>query len=104
MASGCTVKWDPDRDRKLAHMPAVKGELTKEANGIAMRANAMGSAFRTEKTVDYETGEHVGGTAPRYEADKAQEFGDSSVAIAYTGNYSAMKHNHLHNALLKSIR
>lgn len=103
MASTATVTWRPDIDKTLCQMPAVKSELTREANSIAMRANAMGAGFRTERTKNYETGEHVGGKSPVYKADKARNYKGAATAMVHTANYAAMKDTHLHNTLSKAL-
>lgn len=103
MARSVVINWNPDMQKSLCQMPAVKSELTREANSIAMRANAMGAGFRTERTKNYETGERVGGKSPVYKADKAREFKDTSTAMVHTANYAAMKDTHLHNTLLKAL-
>ena len=49
-------------------------------------------------------GKEVGGTQPRYVSEKAIETQGGSVSIVHPKNYAAMKDNHLHNTLLKSMK
>lgn len=76
--------------------------LDEAVSKIAANANAMSAGFRTGIFHDHATGETRGDTQPRYAAN-VEKHGSSQVGLVYTANYSAMKDNHLHNTLLKSI-
>lgn len=80
----------------------LKETLEAEVNRIKSAANANGSGFRTENTVDWATGQRYGGTAPIYDGN-VQRKKNSTVGLVFTANYSARKDNMLHNTLLKSI-
>ena len=80
----------------------TEGAIQRIAYGIAGRANAMSAGFRTGRYYDRTEGRLKGDTKPRYESD-TQKRGKSVVGLVYTGNYAAMKDNHQHNTLLKSI-
>lgn len=80
-------------------LPTALGDAVSQ---IAGRANAIGSGYRTGIWHDHASGEKRGGTQPVYEGD-VQRRGRSQVGIVHPGNYAAMKDNHLHNTLLKSI-
>ncbi len=70
--------------------------VSRVTDKAAANANAMGAGFRTKKH------RGVGDTAPEYGHD-TRRFGKGPVGIVYTGNYAAIKDNHLHNTLLKSL-
>lgn len=96
------VKLDENAPEKIYKLPQTKGALTKYANEIASSANSLGAGFRTKKV--HIDGKEVGGTQPRYVSEKAIETKGGSVAIVHPKNYAAMKDNHLHNTLLKSMK
>ena len=81
--------------------PALVEPLGEAARRIADTANAMSSGFRTERTKNYETGEHVGGTRPSY-GYSTRVGKKGPVAIVMTKNYAAMKDTTLNNTLLKA--
>ena len=80
-------------------LPAALGEAVSQ---ITAKANALGAGYRTGIWHDPETREERGDTQPVYEGD-VQRRGKSQVGIVHPGNYAAMKDNHEHNTLLKSI-
>ena len=96
------VVMAPGWEEKVQDMEGMRNALSTIAWTLAARASANSAGFRTEKTVNYATGEHVGGKSPLYLAKDAIFTGRKSVALVYTGNYAAAKDNTLHNTLLKS--
>lgn len=96
------IELDPDAPELVLNSPQVKAATTKEAKEIAARANSMGSGFRTEVVVDYETKETRGGTQPEYAALNARATKKGCIALVVEKNYAAMKDNHLNNTLLKA--
>ena len=105
MGSSVKVKvvMEPNWEKDILTLPAVKGALTKEAAAIAGRANALGSGFRTQLYTRPKTREKVGGKQPVYKSLPARMYNGYPVALVTEGNYSAMKDNYEHNTLLKSI-
>ena len=87
----------------IKKLPPVQSELTKRANDICGKANAMAAGFKTQVWTDPKTKERTGGTQAAYRAKPAKEYGHTSVALVYTANYAAQKENRKHNTLLKSI-
>ena len=96
------VVMKPGWESEVQDMPKLMSALSTHAWNIASKASANGAGYRTEKTVNYATGEHVGGKPPLYLAKDAIFTGRKSIALVYTGNYAAAKDNTLHNTLLKS--
>ena len=96
------VELKQDALRIVAQSPECKAALTAKAEEIAGRANAMSSSFRTLVFYRNHKATEIGNTQPKYESDQARNTKDGAVALVYTGNYSAMKENHLHNTLLKA--
>lgn len=94
-----------DRE-KLRNLAFSSDELfaivDKETQDIASRANSLGAGFRTGKYHRDHKSPAVGGTAPSYVGD-TQRRGKTPVGIVHPKNYAAMKDNHLHNTLLKSL-
>ena len=97
------VVMEPNWEKDILQFPAVKDALTKEANAISGRANALGAGFRTQHYTRPKTREKVGGKQPVYKSLPARMFKGYPVAIVTEGNYAAMKDNYDHNTLLKSI-
>lgn len=97
------VKLD-DRGVKLAIdnaeniVPALQVCVSK----IVGNANAMSAGFRTGRFYDRKENKLKGNTQPAYDGD-VQRRGKGPIGIVYTANYAAMKDNHLHNTLLKSV-
>lgn len=93
-------------DRKLhdaiQNADGLKGVLQGYVDSAKGSANSMSSGFRTERTVNFETGEHVGGTQPVYDGNVKKK-GRTMVGLVYTANYAAQKDNMLNNTLLKSL-
>ena len=99
------VEFNVD-DSKLRNL-VNKGQgtfslLAKVTDKVAANANAMSAGFRTGRYHRNHESPAVGGTQPEYGHD-VRRFGRTTVGIVYTGNYSAMKDNHLHNTLMKSL-
>ena len=93
-------------ERAVQEGKGTRAAVKAEADSIRSRANSLGAAYPTERTVRWATREHVGGTVPDYRADvqtfRAKGGIEKPVGIVYTGNYAAMKDNHNHNTLLKA--
>ena len=77
--------------------------LRREASRIAATANASSSGFRTGIFHVHGTDEVRGNTQPQYGSDVSKR-GRTVVGLVMPKNYAAMKDNHEHNTLLKSIR
>lgn len=97
------IVMNPGWEKQIFMLPQVKGAVTKEANAVASRANALGAGYRTGYYHPNHKSPAVGGTQPKYKAFQAQVFNKTPVAIVVTKNYAAMKDNMLHNTLLKSL-
>lgn len=76
--------------------------LEAKVGGIVGKANALGAGYRTGKYYRDHKSPPVGGTQPKYAGDVARGR-DGYVGLVHPENYAAMKDNHLHNTLLKSI-
>lgn len=76
--------------------------VARKTDAVASNANAMSAGFRTGFYHRDHKSPAVGGTQPHYKHD-VQRRGRNPVGIVVTGNYAAMKDNHLHNTLLKSL-
>ena len=98
------VQMKPGYQKDVCQYPMVKGAVTEMASDMASRANSMGAGFRTGHYTDPKTHERRGGTQPRYASERARETSSGCVAIVHPANYAAMKDNHLHNTLLKSMK
>lgn len=97
------IELDPDAPLVIFHLPEVKSALTKEAQAIASRANAMSAGFRTKEGKDPETGEERGGKRPKYAALPARDSAYvGSIALVVEKNYAAILDNHKNNTLLKA--
>ena len=102
------IKWD--KRALLAAMgqdEGVRGKVAEITKDTEAAANAMSASFRTEKYYDknHKLDPTKGETKPNYESDVEMHGSiPQPIGLVYTGNYSAMKDNMLHNTLLKSIR
>lgn len=94
------VNWD-DSALLAACNAAARPVVTAKTLKTAATANAMGAGFRTGLYHRDHRSPAVGDTSPRYECN-VERHGSLDVGIVYTGNYSAMRDNHLHNTLLKA--
>ena len=65
---------------------------------IISKANSLGSGYRTAK-YKHST---VGGKQPEYGGD-VKKGKSGLIGIVHPTNYAAMKDNHLHNTMLKSV-
>lgn len=103
MDSGLVINWDEKALlRAIGKDPEVRSKIKSYAAKKAEAANAASASFRTEKF--FRGGKRVAGVGekqPEYESDMQVFKGYWPVGIVYTGNYAAMKDNHLHNTLLK---
>ena len=70
---------------------------------ITSAANSMSAGFRTGYFYDKKKKKRVGGTKPVFSGD-VEKHGRSIVGIVHPKNYAAMKCNHQHNTLLKSLK
>ena len=100
------VSWDVHIDEnKLWNVvndaSGTQKAITDATNRIAHTANSLGAGFRTKKV--HIKGKEVGGKQPR-DVGSAQKMKRTFVGIVHPKNYAAMKDNHLHNTLLKSMR
>ena len=99
-------RWDVQIDegklwKAINDADGTQRMISDMASDMASMANALGSGFRTKRVSI--KGKKVGGTQPRYASD-AKKFNRTFVGIVHPINYAAMKDNHLHNTLLKSMR
>ena len=97
------VEMARDWEKRIYDMPTLKNALTQEAQSIAGRANAMSAGFRTMRYTSPKTKQKVGDKQPIYKSLPTRMFNGYPVAIVTEGNYAAMKDNHEHNTLVKSI-
>lgn len=98
-----TFRIDDEKVRKAISDSAPMETLMEgQVARITANANSIGSGFRTGIWHDHSTGEKKGNTQPRYGGD-VKKFRGELVGIIHPENYAAMKDNHKHNTLLKSI-
>lgn len=96
-------KIDDDKlDRLVGNSQGTFSLVAGKTNLVASNANGMSAGFRTGKYHRDHKSPAVGGTQPHYKHD-VQKRGKFPVGIVVTGNYAAMKDNHMHNTLLKSL-
>ena len=76
--------------------------VSRVTDKVGANANALSAGYRTGLYYVNHKSPPVGNTQPRYGSD-TRRAKDGPVGIVYTGNYAAMKDNHLHNTLLKSF-
>ena len=93
-------------DEKLWNL-VCKGEgtftlVSKVTDMVASNANSISSGFRTGLYYRDHKAPPVGNTAPVYK-HSTRRTGRTITGLVVTGNYAAMKDNHLHNTLLKSL-
>lgn len=94
---------DPAKLRKLAFTSDGTRALVEEkTRKVASTAQSLSSGFRTGLYHRDHKPPAVGGTPPVWKQD-VQRRGNTYVGLVVTGNYAAMKDNHLHNTLLKSL-
>ena len=88
--------------RLVGNSDRTRAIIAKRVDEVTARANAMSAGFRTGFYHRDHQSPAVGGTQPAYKGD-VEKRGKNPVGIVVTGNYAAMKDNHLHNTLLKSL-
>ena len=76
--------------------------VSRVTDKVASNANTMSAGFRTGLYYRDHKAPPVGNTQPKY-GSNVRKGKKGPVGIVYTGNYAAMKDNHLHNTLLKSL-
>ena len=86
----------------IGNSPQTKALVERYATKVASRANSMSAGFRTKVYQRPGEDKPVGGKAPKYKVDVKKK-GRYPVGIVVTGNYAAIKDNHLHNTLAKSL-
>lgn len=86
----------------INNAPGLPAALERATSGVTSRANALGAGYRTAKYHDHKTGETRGDKAPIYVGD-VMKGKKGPIGIVHPKNYAAMKDNHLHNTLLKSM-
>ena len=98
------VQFTIDRSklRDVANSDVTVRMVGEKTEQVASKANAMGAGYRTGFYHVGHKSPAVGGTQPVYKSD-TQRRGKTIVGIVATGNYAAMKDNHLHNTLLKAL-
>lgn len=105
-----SIRFDIDK-RKLKKV-AFESDgayrlVMKARDSVEANANAYGGSFETKVVRDFKTHEKVGGTKARYGGGtkrfRTSEGISIPVGIVHPMNYAAMKDNHLHNTLLKSL-
>lgn len=93
---------DAKLKKEINEASGTKAALEIATNHITSKANSIGSGYRTGKYHRDHKSPAVGGTQPKYVGDvKMGKKGP--VGIVHPKNYAAMKDNHLHNTLLKSL-
>lgn len=102
MVTDIKVTLRPGYEKDVLNYPQVKGYVSRLAGDCCSTANSLGSSFRTKKV--HIDGKEVGGTKPRYGYEKAREYPNGCYASVHPKNYAAIKDNHLHNTLLKSMK
>lgn len=97
------ITIDEGKLRKLAFgSPETKALVEGKTSSTAAKANSLGSGYRTGLYHRDHRSPAVGNTQPSYGGD-VQRRGTGYVGIVHPLNYAAMKDNHLHNTLLKSL-
>ena len=104
MDSYITVEIDEAALEKAVNNDAVVMEVLEQKTAeVCSRANAYGASFETERTVNWATKEHVGGTQPEY-GYSVRVGNQGAIGLVMPKNYAAMKDTYLHNTLLKASR
>ena len=97
------VKVDAEKLKQvISNSDELRASMEKHVSRITANANAMSAGYRTGRFYDRAEGRLKGNTQPVYSGD-VQKRGGSLVGLIHPGNYAAMKDNHEHNTLLKSI-
>lgn len=94
-------------DKKKLERLAYSSEQTRsmveqKTHNVQSTAAMLSAGFRTGLYYRDHKTPAVGGTEPYWKAN-VKKYGVKPVGIVVTGNYAAMKDNHLHNTLLKSL-
>lgn len=93
---------DAKLKKAINEASGTRQALNLAVDHITSRANSIGSGYRTAKYHRDHKSPAVGGTQPKYTGDvKMGKKGP--IGIVHPKNYAAMKDNHLHNTLLKSV-
>lgn len=90
-------------ERAIADAPKMRPILQAVVAGMAANANALSAGYRTGRFYDRAEKKLKGDTQPRY-ASNVERHGKALVGLVYTANYAAMKENHEHNTLLKTMK
>ena len=102
MVTDIKVTLKPGYEKEVLNYSQTKGFVSRLAGDCCSTANSLSAGFRTKKC--HIDGKEVGGTQARYGYQKAREAPDGCVAVVHPKNYAAIKDNHLHNTLLKSMK
>lgn len=100
------IHFTIDRDKLWRFVCKSDGTyqiIRNVADNVASAANAMSAGYKTGKYHREHKSPGVGGSQPVYESNTQRPKGVVPVGIVYTRNYAAMKENHEHNTLLKSL-
>ncbi len=98
-----TVEIDDEKLREaIGDAPNLPDVLDDAVRQITRNANSLSAGYRTGIWHDPKTGERRGDTQPKYDGD-VQRKRKGYVGIVHPKNYAAMKDNHEHNTLLKSL-
>jgi len=90
--------------RLICKQDATYQAIRSTTDAVASNANAMSAGYRTKKYHRDHKSPAVGGTQPKYQSNTSRLRGVVPTGIVHPKNYAAMKDNHLHNTLLKSLR
>ena len=97
------ISIDPNKLRSLAFTSEGTRQLVDEkTRKVASTASSLSAGFRTGLYHRVHKSPAVGNTPPVWHSS-VQRRGKTYVGLVATGNYSAMKCNHEHNTLLKSL-
>ena len=101
--TSCRVIIDDGKLKQaIDDAPKLPARLEDAVQQITANANSLSSGYRTGIWHDPKTHEKRGNTQPKYVGDvKTKRHGP--VGIVHPANYAAMKDNHEHNTLLKSL-
>lgn len=99
--------YQDELEKACISAKGLEDELGAAARGMASRANALSSGFRTQVVRNWETGERMGGTQPEYGSDTYTTYfrkgrARTPVGTVFTDNYAARKDNLENNTLLKA--
>ena len=97
------LRWDMDRlGRFCAKAPETVEEITRAVGRIAETANSMSAGNVTGLYHPNHESPGIGHTEALYDSN-VETRSNSTIGIAHTANYAAMRDNSQRNTLLKAM-